>query len=181
MLLVDDDETETLEWQEYGAASTENDVIGIGGELFLPNFHTLSIRILTMVDTQTTTEDALQAFHHLDGKGNLGQEIKHLLLFVECLLYEVNVDFRLAAGGNTVKQRDILLEERKLYLVEGVLLDGTEGFDVLGMRLATMVQASHFLLIGFKQSTFNKGRDGSKRMALVQEFVAGNTQLIVYS
>ena len=125
-----------------------------------------------MVDAQPAAENPLQTFHHLNGEGYLGQEVEHLLLTVEGLLDEVDVDFRLTTRGNPVKQGDVLLEEGELYPVKGVLLWGAEGLDVLWMRVATVVQASHLLLIGLKEPTFHERCDRGKGMALVQEFVA---------
>ena len=111
VLLVDDDEAEALERQEDGTAGSEDNVVGIGRELFLPYFYTLCIAIFGVVDAQTTAKDTLQAFHHLYGKGNLRQEVEHLLMTVEGLLYKMDVYLRLTTGGNTVKQGDILFEE----------------------------------------------------------------------
>ena len=128
-----------------------------------------------MVDAQPTAEDPLQTFHHLNGEGYLGQEVEHLLLTVEGLLDEVDVYLRLSTGGDAVKQGDVLLEEGKLYLVESVLLWSAERFDVFGMRVATVIQSSHLLLVGLKEATLDKCSDRGESMALVKEFVTSNT------
>ena len=52
MLLVDNDETELLERQEDGAASSEDDVVRIVGELLAPNLHTLAVAVLGMIDAK---------------------------------------------------------------------------------------------------------------------------------
>ena len=80
-----------------------------------------------------------------------------------------------------MEQGDVLLEEGELYLVEGVLLWGTEGFDVLWMRVTAVVQASHLLLVGLKEATFHERSDSGEGMALVQELIARNTRVIVDS
>ena len=181
VFLIDDDEAEALEGQEDGTAGTEDDIVGILGELFLPYLNTLGIGIFRMVDAQAMAKDTLEPFHHLDSQGNLRQEVEHLLMLVECLLDKMDVDFRLAAGSNAMKQGDRLLEEGKLYLVEGFLLGQAQRFDMFGMGLTAMIQASHFLFVGLKDASLDKGRDGGEGVALVQEFIAGNAQEVVYS
>jgi hypothetical protein len=93
---------------------------------------------------------------------------------VEGLLDEMDVYLRLATGGDTMKQGDVLFKKRELYLVVGLLLGRTEGFDILRMGLTAMVQASHFLLVSFQESTLAEGRDRGEGMALVQEFVTSD-------
>ena len=74
VLLVDDDQSETLERQKYGTAGTEDDIVGILRELFLPNLHAFCIGVFRVVDAEAVAEDVLQTFHDLNGKGNLRQE-----------------------------------------------------------------------------------------------------------
>ena len=181
VFLVDNHQSEPLEGQEHGTTGSEDDIVGICRELFLPDLHALGIGVFAVVDAQSTAEDPLQTFHHLYGEGNLGQEIEHLLMTVEGLLDEVDIDFGLSTGGDTMEQGDILFEKGELDLVEGFLLWGAEGFDTLGMGLAAMVQAPYLLFVGLEESALDEGSDGGEGVALVLEFVASDTQIIVYS
>ena len=42
------------------------------------------------------------------------------------------------------------------------------------MGLTAMIQTSYLLLIGLQKAALDKGRDGLKAMALVQEFVSSD-------
>ena len=121
-----------------------------------------------MVDAQTVTKDTLETIHHLNSKRNLGQKIEHLLFLVEGLLDEVDIDFRLTAGRDAMKQRDRFLEEGKLCLIEGFLLGQTERLDLFGMGFPTMIQTPHFLFVGFDKTAFNKSGDGGEGVTFVQ-------------
>ena len=55
-----------------------------------------------MVDAKAVAEDAVQPLHHLDGECYLGQQVEHLAVLVYLALYQVDVDFGLAAGGDAV-------------------------------------------------------------------------------
>ena len=94
-------------------------------KLFLPDLHAFCIRIFGVIDAQAVAKDTLQTTHDLYGQGDLGQEIKHLLFLFQCLTNQVDIDFGLSAGGNAVKERDVLLKERELNLVVGILLNRT--------------------------------------------------------
>ena len=147
VLLVDDDESEVLEGQEDGTAGTEDDVVGIAGELLLPYLHTLGIAVLRVIDAKPVAEDAAQTVHHLDGQRYLGQQVEHLTVLLQLALYEVDVYLGLAAGGDTVKQRHLVLHHREQYLVIGLLLWCCQSLDVLGMGLAAVVQTTHLHLV----------------------------------
>ena len=180
VLLVDNHQAETLEGQEHCTARTKDDIIGMRRELLLPDLHALGIAVFGVVDAQTVAEDTLQAIHHLYGEGYLRQEVEHLLLLLQRLLDKVDIYFGLTAGGDAVEQGDVLLEEGELYLVVSILLGKAEGFDTFGMGLAAVVQASHLLLKGLEESTFDEGGDGGEGVALVQQFVTGNTREIIF-
>ena len=102
MLLVDDDQAQTLEGQEDGRASSQDDFIGILRQLFLPYFHAFSITVLGMIDTQLVAEDALQPLHHLHRQGYLRQQVEHLLFTLQCQLDQMDVYLRLAAARHTM-------------------------------------------------------------------------------
>lgn len=93
-----------------------------------------------MIDSQTVAKHTTQTVHHLYGKRYLGKQIEHLLMSVKRLLNKVDVYFGLTTTGHTVKQYHLLLQELKLYLVEGFLLYGIQLFDALRMRFTTKWQ-----------------------------------------
>ena len=169
VLLVDDDEAEVLEGQEDGGTGAKDDVVGMGGELLLPDLHTLGIAVLGVVDAQAVAEDAAQAVHHLNGQGDLGQQVEHLTVLLQFALYEVDVDFRLAAGGHAVKQRHLVLHHGEQNLVVGFLLWCGEPLDVLGTGLAAVVQASHLHLVGLQQAALDELVEDGQGVALVEE------------
>ena len=136
VFLVDDDQSETLERQENSTAGTEDDIVGILGELFLPDLHAFGIGILGVVDAETIAEDMLQTLHDLNSQGYLWQEVEHLLLLFKRLTNQMDINLRLAAGGDTMKKGHVLFEKRELYLVIGILLVRTQRFDIVKMRLS---------------------------------------------
>ena len=160
VLLVDDDEAKPLERQEDGTTGTQDDVVGMARKLLLPDFHPLGIAVLGVVDAKAVAEDAVQPLHHLDGEGYLGQQVEHLAVLVNLALYQVDVDFGLAAGGDTMQQGHLLLHHRHQYLVVGRLLCRAEPLDVLWMRLAAVVQPSHLHLVCFEHTALDEHRDG---------------------
>ena len=181
MFFVDNDEAESLERQEYSTPGPKDYIVGILGELLLPNLDTFRICIFRVIDAQTVTKDTMESIHHLNGKRNLWQEVEHLLLLVKGLLNKMDVNLGLSAGCDSVKQCDRLLKEGKLYLIEGILLRQTEGLDLFRMRFPAKVQAAHFLFVGFDNTTLDKGRDRGEGVTLIEQFIAGNTCEIVYS
>ena len=99
-----------------------------------------------------------------------------MLFLVEGLLDEMDIDFRLTAGRDTMKQRNRFLEEGKLCLIEGFLLGQTERLDLFGMGFPTMIQTPHFLFVGLDDTALDEGRDGGEGVALVQQLVTGDTR-----
>ena len=96
VLFVDDDQPQFLERKENGGAGAQNDVVGISGELFLPYLHALGIAVLGVIDAQPTAEHLLQPLANLNGECNLGQQIEHLFVALECAADEMDVDFGLS-------------------------------------------------------------------------------------
>ena len=174
VFLIDNHESQILERQQNGATGTEDDIIGIARELLLPDLHTFGIRILAVVDAESIAEHMLQALHDLHRESNLGEKIKHLFLLLQCLTDQMDIDLGLATGGDAVKQGDILLQERKLYLVISLLLGCAQLFDVLQMGLASMVQSPHLAFIGLQKPPFDKGCERCETMPLIEQFVTGN-------
>ena len=75
-----------------------------------------------MIDAQPAAEDPLQALGYLGGQSNFRQQIKYLLALTDRLINEVNIDFGLATGSDSVEQTDIFLAERNTDFVESPLL-----------------------------------------------------------
>ena len=96
VFLINDDQPRIFERQEDCTPRPENNIVRFIGELFRPNFHTLGITISAMVDAQPTAKNSLQAFHDLYGESYFGEQIKHLLVFVESFLYQMDVYLSLA-------------------------------------------------------------------------------------
>ena len=83
--------------QERGKrAGTQNNIIRIWGELFLPYFHTLGIAILGVIDAQAAAKHLLKPFTNLNGQRNLRQQIKYLLMAFQRLFDQMNIDFCLS-------------------------------------------------------------------------------------
>ena len=97
MFLINDDKSKLLKGQKDGTARAKNNLIGSIGKLLVPHFHTLGIAIFGMIDAQSIAKHFLQAACNLYGQGDFGQEIKHLLAPIECLLDEMDIDFGLPA------------------------------------------------------------------------------------
>ena len=98
-----------------------------------------------MVYTKAVAEHTAQPFHHLHGERNLGKQVEHLAMLLYLALNQMDVYLGLSAGGDTVEQGDVFLQEREQNLVVGILLDGTE-----------RVQPSHFHLVGLKHATLHQ-------------------------
>ena len=142
VLLIDDDQPQPAEGEEDGGAHAEYQVVGVVGELLLPDFDPLGVGEFAVIDAELGAEDALQALRDLRGEGYLGQEVEHLSALAELLGDEVHVDLRLAGGGDAVQQTDVAgggvaagdAAEGGAYLVEGALLrlaERTERHDGL--------------------------------------------------
>ena len=178
VLLIDDDEAQSLEGQEEGASGAKDDVVGMVGELALPDLHALRVAIAGMIDAEAVAKDSTKALHHLHRKGNLGQEVEHLAALVEGALNEVDIDFGLAARCDAVKKRDILRHLLNEDLVVGVGLGLAEGFDVLGMGHSAEGDTSYFLFVLPQDPTVQKlAEDGGGAVGLVHQFLAGDLAL----
>ena len=153
MLLVDDDQSEMLEGKEDGTTGTEDDVVGIGGELFLPDFHTLGIGIFGVIYAYTTAKDSLQTLGHLYRKGYLRQKEQHLPTLVYCLLDKMDIHLGLPARRDAMQKDDILGHELHQDLIVCILLDDTQGINPLGMWLSAVVQSSYFLLVSLEYAS----------------------------
>lgn len=82
-----------------------------------------------MIDAHLVAKDAAQALCNLGGEGNLRQQIKHLLPFLQAFVDEVNVYLGLSRRGDTMQQGYILLGEGFFDALHGLLLDGAEGAE----------------------------------------------------
>ena len=191
VLLVDDDEAEILEGQEDGRAGSQDDIVGMGRELLLPDLDALGIAVFGMIDAQAVAEDAMQSLHDLHRQRDLGQEIEHLSVLLYLALDEVNVDLGLSAGGDAMQEGDVAAraplaalgggkgrgEKREEHLVVGLLLCGAHLLDELRMRLAAAVEAAHLHLVGLEHAALDElvehGQGGS---AGVHQLLAGDLE-----
>ena len=90
-------------------------------------------------------------------------------------LNQMDVYLGLSAGGDTVEQGDVFLQEREQNLVVGILLDGTERLDEFRMRLAAVVQPSHFHLVGLEHAALHQlVQDGHRGGRMVEKLVASH-------
>ena len=67
VLFIYDDKSQPLERQEDGTSRSQYHVIRLVRQLLLPDFHTFSITVFRVIDTQTVTEDLVQPLHNLYG------------------------------------------------------------------------------------------------------------------
>ena len=86
MLFVYYDKTEPVKRKKDGTSRTKDNIVWIGGKLFLPYFHTFSIAILTMVYTQPIAKHGFQSFCYLHRKGYFWKKVKHLLMLIDSFL-----------------------------------------------------------------------------------------------
>ena len=128
VFLVHNHELQVLEGQEDGRTDSQDDLVGFITQLLLPDFHTLGIGELGVIDTQPITKYSFQSLGDLCSQGDFGQEIEHLTTALfQGLGDEVDIDFGLATGGDPMKQTDILLTEAIDDGVVGCLLSRIEG------------------------------------------------------
>ena len=128
-----------------------------------------------MVDTQTVTEDALQALHHLDGQRYLRHKKQHLLFTLQCTLYQVNVYLCLTTRRHTMQQGHLFLHHRQQYLIVCLLLSGTKRLDEFRTIGTAMVQASHLHLVGLQHlSLFQLFQRCRRTAGDIHQFLAGH-------
>ena len=175
VLLIDDDEAQTLEGQEDGRAGTENDIVGILRQLLLPYLHPFGIGVAGVVDTQSVAEDTLQALHHLHRQRNFRQQVEHLFLAFQSPLYEVDIYLRLATAGHAVQEGDRLLHHRHQDGVIGLLLCPAQPLDEFRVILAPVVQSSHLHLVGLQHATpFQLLQRSGRGLTGIQQLLTGN-------
>jgi crossover junction endodeoxyribonuclease RuvC len=124
---------------EPDEAGSEYDIIRIFGELLLPYLHPFSITILGMINAQAIAENTLKAFHNLHGEGYLGQQVKHLLMVLQRLLYQMNIDFSLSTRCNAMKQHHIMLHKLHENLIIAFLLSLIEPLHIVEIRLFSAI------------------------------------------
>ena len=86
MLFVYYDKTKSMKREKDGTSRTKDNIVRIGGKLFLPYFHTFSIAILTMINTQPIAKYGFQSFCYLHSKGYFWKKIEHLLMLIDGFL-----------------------------------------------------------------------------------------------
>src|SRR3712207_3974281 len=165
VFLVNNDQSELLKGQENRTPGTQNNVIGMAGELLIPYLHTLSVAVFAMIYAQSVAKYPLQTAGYLHRERYFGQQIEHLLMVVERLLNEVNVHFGLATRRHSVEQHHGFRQELQHYLVVSVLLWLAKGLYQLGMRLTVAVESAHGLLISIKKSAVGQRLDNGRGAA----------------
>ena len=100
-----------------------------------------------MVDAQAVAKHALQTLHQLYGQRYLGQQVEHLLLAVQGMLYQMDVYLSLAARRHAVQQRHLLFHHRHQNAVIGILLGQAQRLDEFRTVGPAVVQASHLHLV----------------------------------
>ena len=118
--------------------------MSFGAELLLPDFHPFGIGKLRVVDADASSEHTFQAFGDLRREGDFGKQVEHLLSVFDGLPDEMDVDFRLSAGGDTMEQADVFLPEVAEDGIIGCLLGRIERIDGDRARLFA-VKPSHFV------------------------------------
>ena len=73
--------------------------------------------ILGVIDPQSVSEDPFQAVHELGGQHDFGQQVEDLFVLLQCLVYEVDIYLRLAAGSHAMEQHHVVLLPLGVYLV----------------------------------------------------------------
>ena len=137
VLLIYNNQSKAAEGEEDATAHPHDDVVGMVGEHLLIHLHALCVGVAGMIDTQPVAEDPLQALGQLGGENYLGEHVEHLPPLLQLLLYEVDIDFGLAAAGDSVQQAGALLLPRCLNLVHRHLLCIAQGMhDESGGQLA---------------------------------------------
>ena len=149
MFLVHDDQAQSPEWQEHGRTDTQYHVVILLGELFLPDFHAFRIGKLGMIHSQPGSEHPSQPFGNLGGEGNFRKEVEYLLAGFQHFFYQVDIDFSLATGRDSMQQTDIFRLKTSQNFVKGSLLSGAEG--MYGDRFGFFVsQSADFVKVSFQ-------------------------------
>ena len=107
-----------------------------------------------MINAQFIAENTLQPLHNLYSQGYFWQEVEHLLLTVEGLLYQMYINLGLARARHPMQQGDILLHHLHQDTVIGILLRRAQRTYEFGMIVATMIQAADFHLVGLQHLPF---------------------------
>ena len=131
VLFIDDDKSQFLERQKDCTSCSQDHIIGMPGELFLPDFHALCITIFRMIDTEPVAKDFVQSLHNLNRQGDFGQQIEHLPVFLDGFSDEMDIDFRLSAGSYTMQEHYVFLQHLHQYLIVSILLRHRQGLDLV--------------------------------------------------
>ena len=175
MFLVHDDQSQSPEWQEHGRTDSQYHVVILLGELFLPDFHPFRIGKLGMIHSQPGSEHPSQPFGDLGGEGNFRKEVEYLLAGFQHFFYQVDIDFSLATGRDSMQQTDILGLKTSQNFVKGSLLSGAEGmygdrFGFFVSQSADFVQISLQYLFVYQILENGLGLSGCFQQLLLADF-----------
>ena len=155
MFLIYDDQPQVTKRQKDRGTNSENHIITLLSQLFLPDLHPLGIRELGMINTQPMPEHPFQTLGNLSGQCDFRKQIQDLFSCFQHFLNEVDINFRLATGCDTMQQTYIFLCEALKDIAISLLLrciqriyiaDGTNSF----------IQPPYLLIINLKDFLFNQ-------------------------
>ena len=113
----------------------------------------------------------MQSVHDLHREGDFGQEIEHLLVLLDSFLDQMNVDFRLAAGGYAMEQYHIVLHYLHQDAIISILLGCGERLDEFEVSLARGVEPANLKFVRGEDALVKQRlHDGCRAMALVHKF-----------
>ena len=128
-------------------------------KLLLPDFHTLRIAVFRMEDAEPVAKHLVQSLHNLNGEGDFGQQIKHLLMFLDGFPDKMDVDFSLSTRSHTMQKHHVLIHHLQEYLIVGILLGFGKRLDEFEMRFSQCVQSAHLQFIGNEDAPVDERLD----------------------
>ena len=127
-----------------------------------------------MIYSQTFSKHSLQTFGDLSCQSDFRQQIQHLFALLQGLLYQVNVDFRLSTGSDTMKKTDILLLEILKDSRESPLLGRVQSIEFKRSDIG-LIESTDFLIINFEDAFVHQSIENSRGSPrLFQQFLLGN-------
>ena len=116
-----------------------------------------------------------QTLRDLRSEGYFGKKVQHLLSLPDGFLYQMNVDFCLAACRDAVQQADIPALEILQDGVIGALLVLVQRIDGDDFFEERFIYAAYFLLVDFEYTTVHKTVEyGRSSGGALQQFSFGD-------
>ena len=128
-----------------------------------------------MEDAEPVAKHLVQSLHNLNGQVDFGQQIKHLLMFLDGFPDKMDVDFSLSTRSHTMQKYHVLIHHLQEYLIVGILLGFGKRLDEFEMRFSRRVQSAHLQFIGRENTPVDECLDHSSRTArLIHQFLFGH-------